>query len=276
MFKPQTSPRPATRSIARIPLAMIHPNPSQPRRRAPSESVQALAESIRRHGQLSPILVRRLGDGYELIAGQRRLMALKLLGREHAEAVVLSTGDCDSALIALVENLQREQLSYLDEAEACRRILDQHPITQERLAASLSMSPSALANRLRLLRLPEPVREALRRSGLSERHARALLRLDDGNAQLELVRQAAEQRMSVKQLEARVRALLRPSPAKPTVSRYVRDNRIIINAVMDTVRELNRIGVSVKSRVEEREDHIDVVVTIPVQVNSKQLTVNRE
>ena len=205
-----------------------------------------------------------MGDQYELIAGQRRVMALRLLGRAQAEAVVLSTGDCDSALIALVENLQREQLHFLDEAEACRRILDSHPITQERLAASLSLSPSALANRLRLLKLSPGVRDALRQTHLTERHARALLRLQDEEAQLRLVRQAAEARMSVKQLEARVAALLKPAPARPTVSRVVRDNRIIINAVMDTVRELTRIGVQVLSRVEEREDHIDVVVTIPV------------
>ena len=265
MFKPQTSPRPANRAIARIPLDAIRPNPTQPRRHLTPESVQQLAESIRRHGQLSPVLVRRQGDQYELIAGQRRVMALRLLGRAQAEAVVLSTGDCDSALIALVENLQREALNYLDEAEACRHILDSHPITQERLAASLSVSPSALANRLRLLKLPFRVRDALRRTNLSERHARALLRLDDEEVQLSLVRQAAEQRMSVKQLENRVNALLRPAPPKPTVSRYVRDNRIIINAVMDTVKELNHIGVNVQSRVEECADHIDVVVTIPVR-----------
>lgn len=265
MFKPQLTPRAANRSIARIPIDAILANPIEPRRRTSPESVQQLAESIRRHGQLSPVLVRRAGDHYELIAGQRRVMALKVLGRTHADAIVLSTGDCDSALIALVENLQREALNYLDEAEACRRILDSHPITQERLAMSLSMSPSALNNRLRLLKLPADVRDVLRRANLSERHARALLRLDDGAQQLLLARQAAEQRLSVKQLEARVSALLRPSPARPTVSRYVRDNRIIINAVMDTVRELNHIGVSVKSRIEEADDHIDVVVTIPVR-----------
>lgn len=269
LFKPQTSPRPANRAVVRIPLDAIRPNPIEPRRRITQESVMKLAESIRRHGQLSPVLVRRAGDQYELIAGQRRVRALKLLGRTQAEALVLAADDCDSALIALVENLQREQLNYLDEAEACRRILDSHPITQERLAAGLSMSPSALNNRLRLLKLPPEVRDILRRTNLSERHARALLRLEDPQVQLDLARQAAEQRMSVKQLEARVGALLRPAPAKPTVSRYVRDNRIIINAVMDTVKELNHIGVNVKSRVEEREDHIDVVVTIPVRHESE-------
>ena len=264
MFKPQITPREAGRRIARIPIERIAPNPEQPRQAADPESIRQLAESIRRHGQLTPILVRAEGAGYALIAGQRRLKAVELLGRGHIDAIVLDAGCCDSALIALVENMQREALHFLDEAEACRRILSAHPITQERLAASLSVSPSALANRLRLLKLSQPVRDAVRRFNLTERHARALLRLEDADVQLALVRRAGEQRMSVKQLEAAVAQALKPKTARPAVSRVVRDNRIIINAVMDTVKELKRIGVNVASRVEECGDHIDVVVTIPV------------
>ena len=263
MFKPQLSPRPANRAIARIPLDAIRPNPTQPRRHLTPESVQQLAESIRRHGQLSPVLVRRSGDQYELIAGQRRVKALRLLGRAQAEAVVLSTGDCDSALIALVENLQREALNYLDEAEACRHILDSHPITQERLAQSLSMSPSALANRLRLLKLSEAVQSALRRRGLTERHARALLSLRDEAAQLALIDEAADQRLSVSELEKRVARQAAPAKKRPRLTPILRDNRIVINALMDTVRQLKRIGVPVKSRVEEAEDGVRVIVTIP-------------
>ena len=263
MFKPQSAPKPSGRHISRIPIEAIAPNPDQPRACPDPEGIRQLAESIRRHGLLTPILVRAEGGRCVLVAGQRRLMALKLLGRSWADAIVLDSGACDAALIALVENLQREALHYLDEAEACRRILDAHPITQERLAASLSISPSALANKLRLLRLPVEVRDALRRFGLTERHARALMRLDSAEAQLNMVHMAHEQRMSVKQLEAAIAKISRPRAAQK-VSRVVRDNRIIINAVMDTVKELNHIGVPVKSRVEECGDHIDVVVTIPV------------
>ena len=264
MFKPQSAPRPGERRVARIPIEAIQLNPDQPRRSLDPASVRPLAESIRRHGQLSPILVRRAGDGWVLIAGERRLRAMALLGRSHIDAIALSSDPCDSALIALVENLQREQLHFLDEAEAFRRILDTQPITQERLAASLSISPSALANKLRLMKLPGEVRDELRRLGLTERHARALLRLTDPEDMLSLARLAGEQRMNVRQLEAAIAKTTKPRRAGPTVSRSVRDNRIIINAVMDTVRELNHIGVNVKSRVEEREDHIDVVVTIPI------------
>ena len=253
-------------AIASVPLEAIRPNSAQPRRQISEASVHQLAESIRRHGQLSPLLVRLGDDGrYELIAGQRRLLALRLLGKRCAEVIVLSAGDCDSALIALVENMQREELHFLDEAEACRDILSKHPITQERLAASLSVSPSALANRLRLLKLGPEALKAVRRYGLTERHARALLRLPDETAQLELARQIGEERLSVKQTEARVEQRLKLRPRRQ-ISPVVRDHRIIINAVMDTVRELKRIGIHLKSRVDEQEDHIDVVVTIPLGV----------
>lgn len=258
------APRPSERTIARIPIESIRVSPFQPRRTFPETSIAELAESIRQHGLLTPLLVRRIDAGqYELIAGERRLRALTLLQRSHAEAIVLTAFDRDCALIALVENLQREELHFLDEAEAYRSILDGHAITQEQLAQSLSISPSALANRLRLLKLSEEVRAAIRAEGLTERHARALLRLSDPQRQLELARECAQQHLSVKQLEARIERMGRDAPRKPQVSRIIRDNRIIINAVLDTVKELNRIGVHVESRVEERADGVEVIVRIP-------------
>lgn len=251
------------RTLARIPLRSIEPNPRQPRRSFPEEGIADLAESIRQHGLLTPLLVRRVGaERYELIAGERRLRALKLLGRSHADAVVLGAFDLDSALLALIENLQREGLHYLDEAEAYRAILDEHGLTQEALARSLSLSASALANRLRLLRLPASVRAALRSSGLSERHARALLRVADERRQLALIDEAAARHMSVQQLEARIRRLLAQESPGPRVRGVVRDNRVLVNAVLDAVRELNRIGIRADSRVEEQPDAVQVIVTI--------------
>lgn len=253
----------AGRAIVPLPINRISPSPYQPRRAFSDASIDALAESIRRHGLLTPLLVRRVGaEQYELVAGERRLRALKRLGRERADAVVLSAYDRDCALLALIENLQRENLHYLDEAEAFRRILDEQSVTQEALAQSLSVSPSALANRLRLLKLPESVRRLLRQTSLTERHARALLRLSDEETQLALTREATDRAMSVQQLEKRIEQLRRKARPQPSVSRVVRDNRIVINAVLDTVRELNRIGVRADSRVEEREGCVDVIVTI--------------
>ena len=205
---------PADRAVVRIPLSAIDPNPGQPRREFPPESIRALSESIRLHGLLSPLLVRRAPGGRcQLIAGERRLRALRALGRAWAEAIVLPADDCDSALMALVENLHREDLHYLDVAAACRRILDSYPITQERLAASLSCSPSALNNRLRLLRLDERVQSELRLRGLGERHARALLKLQSPEEQLAMIALAAEKCMSASQLERCVER--RPAQTSP-------------------------------------------------------------
>ncbi len=255
----------ACRTLSRIPVSRIEVEPCRPRQEVSEASVARLAESIRLHGLLSPLLVRALGGGrYRLVAGARRLAALKLLGREWAQALVLDGDDCDCALIALVENLQREELHYLDVAMACRRILDAYPITQERLAAGLSCSPSALNNRLRLLKLPARVQAAARELKLSERHARALLGLADEADQLALAGLCAQKRLSVKQLEAAVAARRAPEKKKPPAPCLgVRDNRIVINALMDTVRKLTRIGVPVTSRVEQGDGCVNVIVTIP-------------
>ncbi len=250
-------------SIVRIGLDRISPNPRQPRRSFPEESIRELAESIARYGQLSPLLLRRVDAGrYEIIAGERRYRALRLLGRAQAEAVVLSAYDADCALISLVENLQREQLHYLEEAAAYRTLIEEHGFTQEALARLIGRSPSAVANRLRLLKLPGPVLEMLPGTGLSERHARALLKAGDGPAALRAARAAAEGGMSVRQLEdyiARSSAVTRrrcgPEPR-------FKDNRIVINALMDTVRELKRLGVRADARVEELEGGVDVIVSI--------------
>jgi len=263
--KLQPSPRMSERAVVRLPVRSISPSPYQPRRIFSEASLGDLAESIRQHGQLSPLLVRRIGpEQYELIAGERRMRALELLGRTHADALILSAYDDDCALIALVENLQREQLHYLDEAEAYRNILHSRKLTQEALARSLAISASALANRLRLLKLPDSVRSELRSSGLSERHARALLRLNDENAQLQLIQEAKQQIMSVKQLEGRIERLLRSSERQSCgkVKSIIRDNRLIVNAFLDTVRELRSLGVHADSQVEELEDGVQVIVTI--------------
>ena len=251
------------RRVARIELSRIAPSPYQPRQCIDDASIQELAESIDRFGLLTPLLVRRCSVGaYELIAGERRLRALKLLGRTHADAIVLSAYDRDCALIGLIENLEREDLHFLDEAEACRRILKEHGLSQEELAAALSMSPSALANRLRLLRLSVEARAFIRESGLSERHARALLKLEDGAQQLQFARLAAKSRWSVRQLEAQIAHNLNAAPTSRQEVRLIRDNRLVINALNDTVRQLKRIGVHASSRVEAHEDSYDVIITV--------------
>ena len=251
--------------IVRIEIERIACSPYQPRREADAEAIEQLAESIRQFGLLSPLLVRRVyGGGYELLAGERRLRAMRLLGWSHADVIVTAARDQDSALIGLIENLQREDLHFLDEAEACRRILQEQELNQEELAAVLGKSPSALANLLRLLRLSGPVQRCIRDGGLSERHARALLRADGEEEQLRLAQHAAKDKCSVRELEAQIERQRRSRKAeKPApVTGLIRDSRLVINALRDTVRQLKRIGVPASSRVESHGDYYDVIVTI--------------
>ena len=248
--------------IRRLEVGLIDPNPAQPRRSFSRQSLEELAGSIRANGLLSPIAVRRTGDRYQLIAGERRLMAFRLLGESHIPAIIEQADDQRSAALAIVENLQRQQLNFYEEARAIATLMESGPLTQKQAAEQLGLSQPAVANKLRLLKLPESVRRLLRQTSLTERHARALLRLNDEETQLALTREAADRAMSVQQLEKRIEQLRREARPQPSVSRVVRDNRIVINAVLDTVRELNRIGVRADSRVEEREGCVDVIVTI--------------
>ena len=256
--------------LVRVRLSDIDPNPRQPRRRFPAESIDALAESIRRYGLLSPLIVKRTGSRFELVAGERRLRALKRLGCAACDALILPDTGQDTALLALVENLHREPLGYFEEAEAYRAWMDEHHLRQEELAERLLKSPSAVANKLRLLKLSPAVREALQRAGLSERHARALLRLTGEPRQLAAARQAADDRLSVRQLEALVARMLTEPLKAPAVKNVCRDHRLFVNAVNATVRALQRSNAEVTSRVVEHERDVEVIVTIPRAGMAKQ------
>jgi ParB family chromosome partitioning protein len=160
-----------------------------------------------------------------------------------------------------VENLQREELHYLDEAEACRRLVQQHGLTQREIAERLGRSQSAVANLMRLLALPDAVRDALRDAPLGERHARALLRVPDESKQLALVSKATTEGLSVRTLEDMIDRSQRPVPRPVRI--YCRDQRMFVNALLATVRSLNRAGVKAVSRVLEKPDSVEVIVTLP-------------
>ena len=259
--------RPMRRVIRRVPLSAVAPSREQPRRRFQEESIASLAESIERDGLLSPPMVRPCEGGYELIAGERRLRALKKLGAVSVDALVVEATDSEAAVLSLVENLQREELHYLDEAEACRRLVQLHGLTQREVAARLGRSQSAVANLLRLLMLSETVRDALRDTALGERHARALLSVPDEARQLALVTRAAEEGMSVRALEAAVERGQRPAPRPVRI--YCRDQRRFVNALLATVRSLNRAGVKAVSRILEKPDSVEVIVTLPREAEAE-------
>ena len=195
-----------------IPINDIRPNPQQPRRRFDSESLQELAASIAAYGILQPLTVRQQGAVYELVVGERRWRAARIAGLRQVPCLLARVDEEDAALLALIENLQRRDLDYMEEAAAIARLLRRYGLSQQQAAERLGRSQSAVANKLRLLRLEEPVAEALHHYGLTERHARALLRLEDPEQRL-----AAVEHIGKKPAERRrCRGLHRPSGrAKP-------------------------------------------------------------
>ena len=253
------------RQLERIPLRAISANPNQMRARFDPESIDALADSIRRYGLLSPLIVRRTPEqGYELIAGERRLRALRQLGAVSADAIVLNAADRDSALIALVENLQRVDLNFFEEAEGYLTAIRQYGLMQEDLARRIGRNPSTVANRLRLLRLGPAVRREILQAGLSERHARALLKLDSERMQLKAVQEIAEKGLSVARSEALIADMIaeKPAPPRPNVRLLLRSRKLFVNTVMDTVKQLNSAGLHCVSRVEETPERIDIILTL--------------
>ena len=256
------------RKVLWLPAAEIRPNPMQPRRTFEETGLRELAESIRRHGILQPLTVRRTAAGWELVAGERRLRAAVLAGLETVPCLEAEVDGRASALLALVENLQRKDLHYLEEAEAIAAFLHQTGMTQEAVAAQLGMSPSALANKLRLLRLSPACRALLVEHGLTERHARCLLRLEDEGERLTALRQAAAKHWNVAQTEQYVERRLAALQTAPPAGRrtyIIKDVRLFLNSVDRGLRLIRDAGVHARTEREETEDAIVLTLRIPKQ-----------
>ena len=253
------------RQLCWLAMDSIRPNPAQPRQEFDDFSLLELAASIRQNGLLQPVTVRPCGAGYELIMGERRFRACRLLGHTHIEAFIQPADDGESALMALVENVQRQSLHFLEEAQAYQRLLDQG-LTEERLARLLGKSVPAVSNRLRLLRLEPAVREAVTELGLTERHARALLPLPGEESRLRIARQAGLQRLSVQRTEQLVaRAMERlPLPAVPRrIVSLARDHRLYVNAIRGIVQQMRDTGLPAQCEVSEYESAIEVRIVLP-------------
>ena len=243
------------RQVCWLPMDRIVPNPHQPRKGFDDFSLLELASSIRQHGLLQPITVREKAGQYEIIMGERRFRACRLLGYTHIDAFVLAADRDESAVLALIENIQRENLHYFEEAEAYADLLAQG-MTQDALARRLGKSPSGVANKLRLLKLDEKLRHFLFEEGLSERHARALLALPDAAARWRIARQAEAQRLTVRETETLVlRAQKRlpvPPPGRKVIS-LVRDHRLYINAIKSVVAQMQDTGLEAEMDLDEGE-----------------------
>lgn len=254
----------AGRQLCWLPLDSIQPNRMQPRQDFDTLEIMELAASIRQSGLLQPVTVRPCATGYELIMGERRYRACKLLGHTHIEAFVLPADDAESALLALVENVQRQDLHFFEEAQAYDRLIRQG-MRQDTLARMLGKSVPAISNRLRLLRLEPEVREAIMENGLSERHARALLPLPGREARLRIVTRAGMEKLSVQKTEQLVaRALERlPVPAPPRrVISLARDPRLYLNAIRGIVDQMRETGMAAEYQVNEFDSAVEVRVVM--------------
>lgn len=266
---------PANREeILSVPVTDIRMNRYQPRRDFDEEQLNELTASVREYGVLQPLVVRRSEDGkFELIAGERRLRAARQAGLERVPVVVRDAQDRDAALIALVENLQREDLGFLEEAAGYARLLEEFGLTQEELAARLGKKQSTIANKLRLLKLPASVQGRLVETGASERHARALLALDDEAAQLEVLEEIARSDLTVRQteelvselVEGRKQAAAGAAAVKAQRRRVVKvfkDLRIFVNTFREAVKVLRAAGVEAVMDEQDQGDVFEVRVRI--------------
>ena len=257
------------KTVEPIAIDSIRPNPYQPRRTFSDASLDELARSIAQYGLIQPISVRRRRDGYELIAGERRLRASKRAGFTHINAIVYDAGEQESAVIALIENLQRENLHFFDEAEAYRNLLIEHGLTQEDLARRIGKNQSTVANKLRILRLSTRVREAITQARLTERHARTLLRLGSEAEQLALIERIRAEGLSVKAtedvvekiLDKRDRANDEPSRSDKTVG-VLRDGRLVVNSVKMLVQQIIAGGFSASYQTKDRGDRIEISIVV--------------
>ena len=251
-----------------IPCREIRPNPHQPRRTFDEEGLRQLAESIRQYGILQPLTVRAAEGGYELVAGERRLRAARMAGLREVPCLLAQVGEEDSTLLALIENLQRRDLNFWEEAEAIARLIGEYHLTQEQAAEKLGKSQSAVANKLRLLRLSAPVRQALQAADLTERHARALLRLADEEQQLRVAALAAERDYTVAQTEECVERILSENRAVPPRQRrgyIIKDVRLFLNSVSHAMDIMRRSGVDADCGRHDTENDIFLTIRIPKQ-----------
>lgn len=262
---------PAGRKLTELPVSEILPNPNQPRKSFDEESISELARSIEQVGLIQPLVVRKAECGYELIAGERRLRAVRMLGRETVSCIVESdAATADSALMAVIENLQREDLNFFEEAECYKALIDCLDLTQDELADRLGKSQSFIANKLRMLRFSPEAREAINRYSLSERHARAILKIDDDEGRMLLITKAGEGSLSVKQTEELVEKYLnnlfdtKQSGAKPrpVIKRIIRDYRLFMNSVNTACAGLRNAGMNVNVEQTEHDDGVDILIHV--------------
>ena len=272
----KSSKNKATNQIQFIPHDLIKPNPQQPRVRFDYNELEGLACSIRANGLLQPINVRVLENGeFELISGERRLRAARMIGMTKIPCITMNVSDQQSALFAIIENVQRENLDFFEEAVAIERLMTEYGLSQEEIAEKLGKSPSTLSNKLRLLRLPEEIRDKISYAGLSERHARALLTLPDNNTRKRVLDIVIERHLTVAETERLIADVhrRRKTPRKPQTKAY-KDMRIFLNTLNHAVDIIRKAGIEADTAKSETDEYFEYVIRIskPEEANMVAVT----
>lgn len=251
--------------IILIPQEDIYPNPNQPRSRFDFDELEGLAQSIRQNGIIQPIAVRINSQGqYELISGERRLRASRLVGVPQIPCIIMEVDDRKSALFALLENIQRSDLGFFEEAQAIEKLINDFGMSRDEVCKRLGKAPPTISNKLRLLRLPEEIRLKITQENLTERHARALLRLTTNSQMERAMSIVAEKRLNVAETERLVTQILNNDkrPRQPTVKLF-KDVRIFVNTLNHAVDTMRRAGIEADSAKSETDEYIEYIVRIP-------------
>ncbi|MGP4073120.1 nucleoid occlusion protein [Piscibacillus sp. B03] len=256
--------------IVELPVKDIQPNQYQPRTIFDDKKIDELAQTIRTHGIIQPIVVRKTEgeSGYELIAGERRWRAVQTLEWENIPAIVKDMTDTQTASVALIENLQREELTVIEEAIAYDQLLQIHGLTQEALAQRLGKSQSTIANKLRLLKLPSVVQQSILNKEITERHARALIALKEPELQEKALTEIIAKQLNVKQSEEYVKLLLNPEEKtpkkkKPQVKGVNKDVRIALNTIRQSLSMVKDTGMDVETEENDSDEFYEIKIKIP-------------
>ncbi len=256
------------REVVQIPTEAIMPNRSQPRTTFENESLGRLAESIRKYGILQPLTVRKIEENsrfsifkYELVAGERRLRASKLIGLPTVPCIIMETDAKTSAALAIIENLHRDDLNIFEESAAIASLIELYKLTQEQIALQLSLTQAAVANKLRLLKLSAEEKTFILENGLTERHARALLRVKDPGERKSVLAHVIKYSLNVKQTEEYIEKLINPSEKTPEMPRG--DYRTLISNIRKAIETTRNSGVPIKTTHSETDTDIIYTISIP-------------
>ncbi len=241
----------------------IKPSKYQPRKNFANKPLEELAQSIKENGILQPLIVTEDGDGYMLIAGERRLRASRLAGLSTVPCIVTQHNDQKCAELAIIENIQREGLSFFEEAEGYARLIDEFSLTQQEIAKRVSKKQSTISNKLRLLKLPPTARAIIVAANLTERHARELLRIPKSDMMFFALDKIVEKKLNVPQTEQFITSLLTPPPEKPQRTCKIGDVRIFINTINKAVDLIKQSGIKPSTQLCEKDGFVEYIIKIP-------------